>query len=104
MALVEFIFMIFFQKDKNQSKLEQARRALLHAPTSMPLFRRFNGAYENVCLSAFNRGYCRCGKPLVNELHKRPDQKRRQNSNDQTEELSSSANKKMKVIDEKNKS
>jgi len=103
-ALIELIFVIFFQKDKDQSKLEQARRALLQAPTQIPPFRRFSGIYEGVCLSAFNRGYCRCGQPLVNELHKRESQKRSQNSNDQKEELSPSTNKKMKVIDKKNES
>ncbi|CAF4453264.1 unnamed protein product [Rotaria socialis] len=58
--------------DKGQSKLEQAHRALLRAPTKILPFGRFNGVYEKVCLSAFNRGYCRCGQSLVNELHKRP--------------------------------
>ncbi|CAF1349268.1 unnamed protein product [Rotaria magnacalcarata] len=57
-------------KDKDQSKLEQARQARLRAPTKIPPFRRFNGVYEKVSLSAFNRGYCRCGQSLVNELHK----------------------------------
>jgi len=103
-ALIEFIFVIFFQKDKDQSKLEQARRALLQAPTKIPLFRRFSGIYEKVCLSGFNRGYCHCGQPLVNELHEPPNQKRHQNPNDQNEELSPSTNKKMKVIDKKNDS
>ena len=104
MVLIEFIFVIFFQKDKDQSKLEQARQALLHAPTKIPPFRRFSGVYEKVCLSAFIRQYCRCGEPLVHELPKRPNQKRRQNSNDQKEELSPSTNKKMKVTDKKNES
>ncbi|CAF1039470.1 unnamed protein product [Adineta steineri] len=91
-----------YVKDKDQSKLQQACQALLRAPTKIPLFRRFSGAYEKVCVSAFNRGYCRCGQPLVSELQKTPAKKRRQNSNDQKEELSSSTNKKMKVIDQKN--
>ncbi|CAF0956920.1 unnamed protein product [Adineta steineri] len=53
-----------YVKDKDQSKLQQACQALLRAPTKIPLFRRFSGAYEKVCVSAFNRGYCRCGQPL----------------------------------------
>ncbi|CAF0959378.1 unnamed protein product [Didymodactylos carnosus] len=93
-----------YLKDKDQSKLEQARRELLRAPTTISPLRRFSGVYEKVCLSAFNPGFCRCGQPMVNELHKRPNKKRSQNSNDQKEELSPSTNKKMKVIDEKNKS
>ncbi len=84
-------------------KLEQARQALLRSPTPISPVKRFPGGYEKVCVSAFNRKFCRCGQPLVNELHKQPNKKRRQSSNDQ-KELSPSTNKKMKVIDEKNKS
>ncbi|CAF0726918.1 unnamed protein product [Adineta steineri] len=94
-----------YLKDKDQSKLGQAQNALLKAPTKIPLFRQFSGIYEGVCLSAFNRGYCRCGQPLINELHKLTNEKKRRNSNDRKEEaLSTSIHKKMKVLNEKNQS
>ncbi|UJR07401.1 hypothetical protein I4U23_011687 [Adineta vaga] len=86
---------------RDQMKLEQARQTLLRSPTKIPPYRRLNGVYEKVCLSAFHRGYCRCGQSLINELHKQADKKRRNNSNDEKEKLSSSTNKKLKVIDEK---
>lgn len=97
---IDLIFVFLLQKDKDQSKLKQACQALLRVPTKIPPYRRFSGAYEKVCLSAFNRGYCRCRQPLVNELHKLSVQKRRRNSNDQQKELSPWMNKKMKVIGE----
>ncbi|CAF0819550.1 unnamed protein product [Adineta steineri] len=94
-----------YLKDKNQSKLGQAQNALLKAPTKIPLFRQFSGSYEGVCLSAFNRGYCRCGQPLISELHKQTNEKKRRNSNDRKEEgLSTSIHKKMKVLNKKSQS
>jgi hypothetical protein len=102
---VTFLVLIFvsvLKKNKDQVKLAQARQALLRAPTKIPPFRQYSGIYEKVCLSAFNRGYCRCGQPLVSELHKQANQKRRRNSNDQTDESPSAANKKVKVTNEKN--
>ncbi|CAF1685266.1 unnamed protein product [Adineta ricciae] len=96
-----------YLKNRNPSNLEQARKALLQAPTKIPVFRKFNGAYEGVCISAFNRGYCRCGKPLVSELHKQTNDKKRRNSDDDKEENSSTTTtttKKMKVVNERSQS
>ena len=61
--------------------------------------RKYPLGYEKVCISAFIRKFCFCGKPMVNELHKESSKKRRQNSTDERDESSSSTSKKIKVTD-----
>ena len=82
-------------------KLDQAPQTFLRSPTKIPPYRHFKDVYEKVYLSAFHREYCRCEQPLINELHKQADKKGRHNPNDENDEPPSSANKKLKVIDEK---
>jgi len=53
--------------------------------------RKYPLGYEKVCISAFIRKFCFCGKPMVNELHKE--------STDERDESSSSTSKKIKVTD-----
>lgn len=84
----------------NRAKLEQARQALLRTPTKIPLFRHFRGRYENVCLSGFNRGYCRCGQPMIDELHQAAKHKRRSSVENRQESSSPSTAKRIKLADD----